>query len=241
MSAWSRISLVRVPRPNRTIAVGAGVLALHAGALWALQSGLVPAATEVVLPMELVSRLVTPPQPPAPPPAPDPAPAPQAQPQARPRLAAPRPARSSAPAPFPTAPADPTPAPAAPTGVAAPVPAPATAAPVTPAPALPSPPAPSAPPPRTDLPSSSAAYLQNPMPVYPALSKRLGEQGTVVVRVLIGADGRPERAELKRGSGFPRLDQAALDYVMQCRYVPGKVGGVPQTMWYEAPVNFVLG
>ena len=92
-----------------------------------------------------------------------------------------------------------------------------------------------------ELPSSDAAYLQNPAPVYPAMSRRLGEQGKVVVRVLIGADGQPQRAEVKRGSGFPRLDQAALDYVMRCRYVPGKVGGVPQAMWYEAPVNFVLG
>jgi len=126
------------------------------------------------------------------------------------------------------------------------VPAPARArpiaAPMTAGPAAPAPPAPAAPPPpRTELPTSDAAYLQNPAPVYPAMSRRLGEQGKVVVRVLIGADGQPQRAEVKRGSGFPRLDQAALDYVMRCRYLPGKVGGVPQAMWYEAPVNFVLG
>jgi protein TonB len=58
--------------------------------------------------------------------------------------------------------------------------------------------------------------------------------------VLIGADGSPQQAELERSSGFDRLDRSALEYVMRCRYVPGKVGGVPQAMWYEAPVNFVL-
>ena len=79
-----------------------------------------------------------------------------------------------------------------------------------------------------------------PGPVYPAISKRLGEQGKVLVRVLIGADGIPQQAELKRSSGFDRLDRSALDYVMKCRYVPGKVGGVAQAMWYEAPVSFVL-
>jgi protein TonB len=76
--------------------------------------------------------------------------------------------------------------------------------------------------------------------VYPPASKRLGEQGQVLVRVLIGPDGVPQRAEIKRSSGFPRLDQSAEDYVMKSRYVPGKVGGVPQAMWHEAPVNFVL-
>ena len=93
---------------------------------------------------------------------------------------------------------------------------------------------------KVELPSSDASYLQNPAPVYPPISKRLGEQGRVVVRVLIGADGVPQKAELKRSSGFDRLDRSALEYVMKCRYVPGKVGGVPQAMWYEAPVSFVL-
>jgi protein TonB len=105
--------------------------------------------------------------------------------------------------------------------------------------APPSPPSPPAPP-KVDLPSSAADYLQNPAPVYPPVSKRLGEQGKVLVRVFIGADGVPQKAELKRSSGFDRLDRSALDYVMRCRYVPGKVGGVAQAMWYEAPVNFVL-
>jgi TonB family protein len=75
-----------------------------------------------------------------------------------------------------------------------------------------------------ELPSSDASYLRNPTPVYPPSSKRLGEQGQVLVRVLIGADGVPQRAEIKRSSGFPRLDQSAEEYVMKSRYVPGKVG-----------------
>jgi protein TonB len=93
---------------------------------------------------------------------------------------------------------------------------------------------------KIELPSSDASYLHNPAPAYPAISKRLGEQGKVVVRVLIGADGAPQRAEVKRSSGYDRLDRSAVEYVMACRYVPGKVGGQPQAMWYEAPVNFVL-
>ena len=117
---------------------------------------------------------------------------------------------------------------------------PMAAAPGTEAASPSGPPGPPSPPGRVELPSSGASYLQNPAPVYPAISKRLGEQGKVLVRVLIGADGIPQKAELRLSSGFDRLDRSALDYVMKCRYVPGKVGGVPQAMWYEAPVSFVL-
>ena len=67
-----------------------------------------------------------------------------------------------------------------------------------------------------------------------------GEQGRVLVNVLIGVEGRAQKVELKTGSGFERLDQAALTSVQRWRFVPGKKGGVPQAMWFTVPVNFVL-
>lgn len=91
-----------------------------------------------------------------------------------------------------------------------------------------------------DLPSSDADYLQNPKPSYPALSRRLGEQGRVVVRVLIGVDGTAQQAEVDTSSGYDRLDQAALSTVRRWRYVPGRRGGVPEAMWFKVPINFVL-
>jgi len=90
------------------------------------------------------------------------------------------------------------------------------------------------------LPSSDADYLANPRPAYPPLSKRLGEQGKVVVRVLIGTDGTAQKAEIRTSSGFDRLDQAALATVQRWRYVPGKRDGVPEAMWFNIPINFVL-
>lgn len=214
--------------------IGGSVLVFHAAALWALQSGLLMRAVEVVVPVEILSQLIEPPKPTPPPPPPPPAPpVPPRQPVVRPK------APTLPPPPQPMAIPDRTPAPAAPTGVIAPpAPLPPIEQPVAAAPPPP-PPAPPAPP-QIQLPSSDAAYLQNPSPVYPAISRRLGEQGKVLVRVLIGTDGTPERVEIKRSSGFERLDRAATDYVMKCRYVPGKVNGVVQAMWYEAPVNFVL-
>ena len=95
-------------------------------------------------------------------------------------------------------------------------------------------------PPPVQLPSSDADYLQNPAPPYPSLSKRLNEQGKTIIKVLIGADGLPQRAEIVRSSGFERLDQAALATVMRWRYVPGKRGGVAEAMWFNVPINWVL-
>lgn len=88
------------------------------------------------------------------------------------------------------------------------------------------------------LPSSMADYLSNPPPNYPVLSLRLNEQGKVVVRVLIGKNGRALDARITQSSGFDRLDQAALRAVLSWRYVPGTVDGQAQDMWFDAPINF---
>jgi protein TonB len=155
-----------------------------------------------------------------------------------------RKAPSPPPAPRPVAVPNLPPAPSAPTGViepqppAPPITAPVAAAPA-PAPAPSAPPAPPAPP-KVELPSSSADYLQNPPPAYPPMSRRLGEQGKVMVRVLITPDGRAQDAEIVQSSGFDRLDQAARETVLKWRYVPGKRGGVPEAMRYNVPVHFVL-
>ena len=94
--------------------------------------------------------------------------------------------------------------------------------------------------PSVQLPSSNADYLNNPAPVYPALSRRLGEQGKVVLRVLIGNNGTALQASIHQSSGFERLDQAALRAVMGWRYVPGQRAGVAQDMWFNVPVNYSL-
>ena len=90
------------------------------------------------------------------------------------------------------------------------------------------------------LPSSDADYLQNPRPPYPSISRRLNEQGKTTVRVMIGADGQPQRAEIAKSSGFTRLDEAAVTTVMRWRFVPGKRGGVAEAMWFNIPINWVL-
>lgn len=220
-----------MPQLNRNLVIGASVVLFHVAALWALQSGLLRRAIEVVVPVAILSEMVTPPAPKVVPPAP------QVEPVQRPQPRRPEPRKAEPVVRKPVATPEPAPALQAPANVEMQV-SPPVAAPA--APAAPPAPAREPAPPKVELPSSQASYLQNPLPAYPAMSKRLGEQGKVMVRVLIGADGTPQRAQLKTSSGYDRLDRAALEYVMQCRYVPGKVGGVPQAMWHDAPVNFIL-
>lgn len=215
---------------RRPLVVAAAAVLLHAGALWALQSGLLARMVEVVTPVEVIAEFVEPPRSKAdaPPPAPPPK-QPVAAAQAVPQKAAALP-----PAPMPLAIADAAPAPHAPTGVvASTAPTPPVAAPQAATPVAAAPPAP-----RVELPSSEADYLHNPKPVFPPMSKRLGEQGLVMVRAWIGVDGVAQQAEISQSSGFDRLDQAALATARGWRYVPGKRAGVPEAMWATIPIKF---
>lgn len=221
-----------MPGLNRNFVIASSVVVFHVAALWALQNGLLRRAVEMVVPVALLSEIIEPPRPKVEPPAPK-APEPVKQPVVRRAEPAPAPA----PPPLPAAAPTPDPIPLAPEVAPAPIaPLPPNTAPVAMAPAPPAPPAPV----RVELPSSDADYLQNPKPAYPAISKRLGEQGKVVVRVLIGTDGTAQKAEIQQSSGFDRLDQAARTTVLKWRYVPGKRGGVAQAMWFNVPIHFVL-
>lgn len=90
------------------------------------------------------------------------------------------------------------------------------------------------------LPVTHAAYLNNPHPAYPRQSKRLGEQGTVLLLVEIDVDGSASQVKIQQSSGHPRLDRAALEAVAKWRFIAGKKAGVPQKMWVNIPIHFVL-
>ena len=89
-------------------------------------------------------------------------------------------------------------------------------------------------------PSSNANYLNNPKPEYPPLSQRMGEEGTVRIRVFVLKNGRAQEASVQKSSGYPRLDAAALKAALSWRYVPGTVGGEARDMWVITPVRFKL-
>ena len=89
-------------------------------------------------------------------------------------------------------------------------------------------------------PRFNADYLDNPKPPYPSASRRMGEEGEVRLRVQVDAAGNAQQIELYRSSGFPRLDQAALDTVKQWRFIPARQGDQPITAWVIVPIQFSL-
>ncbi len=217
---------LRFAPPFRAPGVLAGVLAMHAVIL-----GLILAAPRTppppVLPSPIHVRLIeAATESSAPVPAPPPAVTPPRPPQ---------PARAPSP---PVAVAPPT----APQPAAEPVPALRPAEPVAPpaAPAAPAPPQPAPVPPPVVQPRFDAAYLDNPRPPYPGVSRRLGEEGEVRLRVRVDPAGFAQRVEIQQGSGYPRLDRAALDTVRQWRFVPARQGDQPVAASVIVPIQFTL-
>lgn len=88
--------------------------------------------------------------------------------------------------------------------------------------------------PHVDLASSNE-------PEYPPVSRRLGEEGRVLLQVLVDPDGRVIDAKVVQSSGYPRLDQAAIEGVKEdYHFVPGTIDGKPQPMWLTIPFVWKL-
>ncbi len=68
----------------------------------------------------------------------------------------------------------------------------------------------------------------------------LNQQGDVLVRAIIDTSGAPQTVNLWRGSGFPMLDEAALEAVRRWRFLPAEVNGVAVTAIVQVPVVFHL-
>ena len=113
-------------------------------------------------------------------------------------------------------------------------------APVAPAPAVAAAPVREAAPAALTAARFDAAYLNNPAPAYPMLSRRLREEGEVMLRVLVAADGQPKRIEVRTGSGSERLDRAAEDAVARWRFVPARRGDTAVEAWVLVPIVFKL-
>jgi protein TonB len=77
-------------------------------------------------------------------------------------------------------------------------------------------------------------------PAYPPASRRLGEQGTVKLKVLVDEKGRPQEIVVGQSSGFPRLDQAAVTAVRRWRFVAATDGQTPITTWTQVAITFRL-
>jgi protein TonB len=77
-------------------------------------------------------------------------------------------------------------------------------------------------------------------PSYPAAARRLGVQGTTILRVFVAADGRVGDVAVEASAGHPDLDQAAAEAVRRWRFEPGRRGAEAIGMWVRLPVEFRL-
>lgn len=89
-------------------------------------------------------------------------------------------------------------------------------------------------------PSFGAAYLNNPAPDYPTLAKRLGQQGKVLLRVLVTANGLAKEVRLFHSCGAEMLDKSAIRAVKHWRFIPARQGDENVEAWVQVPIMFQL-
>lgn len=205
------------------------IIGLHIGFFFLLQSGLFRHTLQAsAAPKEVIATFITP----------EPRPAP-----AVPQPLLPKPKTVPVVKKTPT-PAKPLPPVTKPVPMQQPESAPAEAepSPEPPSAAPPSSPVAQAAAPAIALPKtiSGVEYIQAPRPDYPPLSRRSGEEGKVLLRILINERGRPEKVEIQRSSGFDRLDEAARQSALRALFKPHMEDGRPVAVYTTVPIDFQL-
>ena len=78
-------------------------------------------------------------------------------------------------------------------------------------------------------------------PRYPRASIRLKQEGTVTMAFAIDEQGQVVSGEVQQSSGVERLDNAALEAIMKCRFTPEALGGEPQASSAQVRFGWRLG
>jgi protein TonB len=86
-----------------------------------------------------------------------------------------------------------------------------------------------------NLNASQASFAKRPSLIYPVESRQAREEGTVVLRITVDTRGRPTNVAIIKGSGFPRLDRAAIEGAWRCRIRNAKAGAT-----LDVPLRFDL-
>jgi len=95
-----------------------------------------------------------------------------------------------------------------------------------------------APPRKRGLPSAEIVNL--PVPEYPPRSRRLGEEGLVLLEVEVLPDGRAGEVRVLQSPGIPRLVAAAIEAVRKATFKPALLEGLPVRSLVEIPIRFRL-
>lgn len=200
------------------------IVAAHLILFYLAQSGMLRTVVHEALPAIMTVNFVAPPPPP-PPSAPTPKTVDLTM--APPNIVPPLP-------PLPNTQVEPTitmppPKPSAAVEVVAPVTTPA-----------PTPPVPT-PVPNTPHLVSGVEYINAPPPVYPAIARRMGESGVVLLRVLVNEKGLPAEVTVQKSSGSNNLDEAGRQTVLhKYLFKPYMEGGKAVSVFVLIPMNFQL-
>ena len=83
-------------------------------------------------------------------------------------------------------------------------------------------------------------YRLNSPPTYPGLARKRGQEGKVVLQVLVNKEGRVDDLKIDVSSGFRLLDRAAEKAVRKWHFEPARKGEEKMPMWVRVPVSFKL-
>lgn len=95
-------------------------------------------------------------------------------------------------------------------------------------------------PPPVVQPRLDARAGNNPPPEYPRIARMRGQEGTVVLSLVIGADGSVQEVSVLRSCGYPLLDQSAIRAVRHWHFHPATQGGKAISWKYSQPIKFSL-
>jgi TonB family protein len=90
------------------------------------------------------------------------------------------------------------------------------------------------------MPNPFAKGLNNPKPPYPLISRRLNEEGKVILNVCVSLSGLVENLKLEQTSGHQRLDDIAIETVKKWKFIPAKNQDRDINACYLLPVQFIL-
>ncbi|HEX9147402.1 MAG TPA: energy transducer TonB [Candidatus Binatia bacterium] len=91
-----------------------------------------------------------------------------------------------------------------------------------------------------DLRLTQARYKETPKPLYPERARKEGQQGRVLLRVLVDQEGKSKTVEISGSSGSETLDRAAVEAIRLWRFSPAHYGDKPVESWVRIPIDFRL-
>ncbi len=83
-------------------------------------------------------------------------------------------------------------------------------------------------------------FVNRVQAVYPEMARKAGIEGKVIVKVLVGKNGKPEKAQIIKNPGTDIFDESVINAVMSSTYTPAIQNGRPVKVWLMVPFSFKL-